>query len=95
MTKNLADKVDEIVVELLAKERTMAEIYVEFEISRETLGAINTGKKYPMEGFRYPIRRLNSNPINPNSKRQKQKEKMIDENVEPRETYTLHLPCEV
>ena len=88
----MTNSTDEIIVELLANEKTMEEIYSEFRISRETLYAINTGKKYPMEGFRYPVRKLNRNPVNPNSLRQQQKEKMIDENMEPKETYVMHLP---
>ena len=87
----MKNSTDEIVVELLANEKTAEEIYTEFEISREKLQAINTGKLYPMEGFQYPIRKL-TRPINPDSERQKQKARVLDENMEPRETYTLHLP---
>ena len=86
------DRVDEIVVELLAKERTMQEIYKEFGISRYTLNDINTGKKFPMEGFRYPIRKQNAHPIDPNSKSQKRRDRVVAENGEPAQTYTLHRP---
>jgi len=51
----MRNSTDEIIVELLANERSMEEIYTEFEISRAYLYAINSGKKYRMEGFKYPL----------------------------------------
>jgi len=87
----MKNSTDEIIVELLANERSMEEIYTEFEISRAYLYAINSGKKYRMEGFKYPVRKLDG-LLDPNSEHQKQKARAIRDNMEPLETYTLHLP---
>jgi len=46
-----------------------------------------------MEGFKYPVRELEG-LLNPNSANQKQKARAIRDNMEPEETYTLHLPNE-
>ena len=87
----MKNSTDEIIVELLANERSMEEIYTEFEISRAYLYAINSGRKCHMEGFKYPVRKLDG-LLDPNSERQKQKARAIRDNMEPLETYTLHLP---
>jgi len=89
----MTNSTDEIIVELLANEKTMEEIHTEFEISRAYLYAINSGRKCRMEGFKYPIRELEG-LLNPNSAKQKQKARAIRDNMEPEETYTLHLPNE-
>ena len=87
----MKNSTDEIIVELLANERSMEEIYTEFEISRAYLYAINSGRKHRMNGFKYPVREL-TGQLDPNSERQKQKANATEANMEPLETYTLHLP---
>ena len=89
----MTNSTDEIIVELLADEKTMEEIRTEFEISRAYLYAINSGRKCRMEGFKYPVRELEG-LLDPNSAKQKQKVRAIRDNMEPEETYTLHLPNE-
>ena len=89
----MTNSTDEIIVELLANEKTMEEIRTEFEISRAYLYAINSGRKCHMEGFKYPIRKLGG-LLDPNSANQKQKARVLRDNMEPEETYTLHLPNE-
>ena len=51
-------KVDEIVVELLANELTMIEIADEFGICKAHVYNINSGKRFKMDGFNYPIREM-------------------------------------
>ena len=89
----MTNSTDEIIVELLANEKTMEEICTEFEISRAYLYAINAGRKCPIEGFQYPIRKLTMG-LDVNSGRQKQRARAIRDNMEPEETYTVHLPNE-
>tara|TARA_R100000963_G_C4621383_1_gene88788 strand:+ start:217 stop:387 length:171 start_codon:yes stop_codon:yes gene_type:complete len=50
------DEVYEIIVELYAKERTVREIAKEFNVSKEDISRINTGKVYPLKHYTYPIR---------------------------------------
>ena len=54
------DDVDEIVVELLANEVTMNDISDEFGVSVSNIYSINSGKRFRMEGFKYPIRKMSS-----------------------------------
>ena len=89
----MTNSTDEIIVELLANEKTMEEIRTEFGISRSYLYSINSGRKCHMERFKYPIRELEG-LLDPNSAKQKQKARVLRDNMEPEETYTLHLPNE-
>ena len=83
--------VDELIVELLAKELSMNKIAKEFRVSRAMVYAINNGDKHRMDNFKYPIRELKGQ-LDKNSGRQQMKARAIEENMEPMETYTLHLP---
>ena len=54
------DDVDEIVVELLANEVTMNDISDEFAVRVSNIYSIKSGKRFRMEGFKYPIRKMSS-----------------------------------
>ena len=83
--------VDELIVELLANELTLNNIAKEFGVSRGLVYAINNGQKHKMDNFKYPIRELDGQ-LDKNSERQQMKARAIEENMEPMETYALHLP---
>ncbi len=54
------EEVDEIVVELLANEVTINDISDEFGVSVSYIYNINCGKRFKIEGFKYPIRKMES-----------------------------------
>ena len=59
---NTQDKIDEIIVELLANEFSMKEIAKEFGVSRYYVNNIHLGIHGTIEGFRYPIRSVKASP---------------------------------
>lgn len=59
-TKLSEQKLDEIVVELLANELSMIEIAEEFGVSKGHIYNINYGRKLKMPNFHYPIRILST-----------------------------------
>ena len=59
---NTQDKIDEIIVELLANEFSMKEIAKEFGVSRYYVNDINQGNRGKIEGFRYPVRSVRASP---------------------------------
>ena len=48
----------QVIVELLSNELTQVEIAEEFGVSLATVGRINYGTRYHMDGFHYPIRKV-------------------------------------
>ena len=50
------DQVYEVMVELYARELSMAEIGNEFGVSKSLISQLNRGIKYPIDGYKYPIR---------------------------------------
>ena len=78
----------ELMVELYANELSMEEIMAEFGISKSFLYSINAGKKYPIEDYNYPIRRVHQK----NEVTQHRLDKLIELNMEPPQTYTINLP---
>ena len=56
------DRIDEIIVELLANEFSMQEIAKEFGVSRYYVNNINLGIHGTIDGFRYPVRSVKSCP---------------------------------
>ena len=59
---NTQDKIDEIIVELLANEFSMKEIAKEFGVSRYYVNDVNQGNRGKIEGFRYPVRSVKASP---------------------------------
>ena len=59
---NTQDKIDEIIVELLANEFSMKEIAKEFGVSRYYVNNINLGIHGKIGGFRYPVRSVKASP---------------------------------
>ncbi len=78
----------ELMVELYANELSMEEIMAEFGISKSFLYSINAGKKHPIEDYKYPIRQVHQK----NEATQHRLDKLIELNMEPPQTYTIHLP---
>ena len=56
------DRIDEIIVELLANEFSMQEIAKEFGVSRYYVNDVNQGNRGKIEGFRYPVRSVKASP---------------------------------
>lgn len=59
MTKrdgNSQQRVDEIVVELLANELSTAKIAKEFGVTKSYVYLVNSGECGRMDGFKYPVR---------------------------------------
>ena len=50
------DQVYEVIVELYARELSMAEIGNEFGVSKALISKINRGEKYAIDGYDYPVR---------------------------------------
>ena len=59
---NTQDRIDQIIVELLANELTMKEIAKEFGVSRYYVNDVNQGNRGKIEGFRYPVRSVKASP---------------------------------
>ena len=78
---NTQDKIDQIIVELLANELTMKEIAKEFGVSRYYVNDVNQGKYGRIPNYNYPVRSVSA----------KRKEKPTDMEVWHEDCYEVKL----